>query len=216
VGRNPFSPRKRVSGYIRREVEVSDVLQQLNGEMSRVVSDVRRSLVRISNGREGQGAGTIWSADGLVLTNAHVVRRSSLKVTLPDGRTLAARIVARDPDRDLALLSVEASGLPAIEPGDSQNLRPGEWVFALGHPWGVAGAATAGIVIGSGADMPEMPPSGREWIMVSLRLRPGNSGGPLVDARGRLIGVNTMMTGPEVGVAIPVHVVKDFVRRTMS
>ncbi len=194
---------------------MANVLQQLNGEMARVVAGVQRSLVRISNGREGQGAGTIWSADGLVLTNAHVVRRSSLKVTLPDGQTLAARIVARDPDRDLALLSVEASGLPAIEPGDSQNLRPGEWVFALGHPWGVRGAATAGIVIGSGADMPEMPTE-REWIMVSLRLRPGNSGGPLVDARGRLIGVNTMMTGPEVGVAIPVHVAQAFVRQAMS
>lgn len=194
---------------------MSNLLQELNVEMSRVVGEVRRSLVRISNGHAGQGAGTIWSADGLVLTNAHVVQRSSLKVTLPDGQTLPAKIVAHDPDRDLALLSVEASGLPAIEPGDSQNLRPGEWVFALGHPWGVAGAATAGIVIGSGADMPEMPTE-REWIMVSLRLRPGNSGGPLVDAQGRLIGVNTMMTGPEVGVAIPVHVAQAFVRQAMS
>ena len=193
-----------------------NVLQQLNAEMGRVVADARRSLVRITNGREGQGAGTIWSADGLVITNAHVVRRSSPKVALPDGRTLPAKVLARDDERDLALLSLDADGLPAIEPGDSQNLRPGEWVFALGHPWGVAGAATAGIVIGAGAEMPEMPASGREWIMVSLRLRPGNSGGPLVDARGRLIGVNTMMTGPEVGGAIPVHAVKEFVRRAMS
>ena len=195
---------------------MSNPLQQLNAEMGRVVAEARRSLVRISNGREGQGAGTIWGADGLVITNAHVVRRSSPKVTLPDGRALPARVVAHDDERDLALLSVGASGLPAIEPGDSQHLRPGEWVFALGHPWGVAGAATAGIVIGTGAEMPEMPASGREWIMVSLRLRPGNSGGPLVDAQGRLIGVNTMMTGPEVGGAIPVHAVKDFVRRAMN
>lgn len=195
---------------------MSSILKQLNAEMGRVVEQARRSLVRISNGREGQGAGTIWSADGRVITNAHVVRRSSPKVTLPDGRTLPTEVLARDDERDLALLSVDADGLPAIEPGDSQSLRPGEWVFALGHPWGVAGAATAGIVIGTGAEMPEMPASGREWIMVSLRLRPGNSGGPLVDARGRLIGVNTMMTGPEVGGAIPVHVVKEFVRRAMS
>ena len=195
---------------------MANALQQLNAEMGRVVAEAQRSLVRISNGREGQGAGTIWGADGLVITNAHVVHRSAPKVTLPDGRALPARVVAHDDERDLALLSVEASGLPAIEPGDSQHLRPGEWVFALGHPWGVAGAATAGIVIGTGAEMPEMPASGREWIMVSLRLRPGNSGGPLVDAQGRLIGVNTMMTGPEVGGAIPVHVVKDFVRRAMN
>jgi serine protease Do len=192
------------------------LLQQLNAEMGRVVEQARRSLVRIGNGWEGQGAGTIWNADGLVVTNAHVVRRSHPKVALPDGRTLPARVVAHDGERDLALLSVEASGLPAIEPGDSRNLQPGEWVFALGHPWGVAGAATAGIVIGVGAEMPEMSPLGREWIMVSLRLRPGNSGGPLVDARGRLIGVNTLMTGPEVGGAIPAHVVKEFVRRAMN
>jgi S1-C subfamily serine protease len=193
-----------------------EMLQQLNADMGRVVAQARRSLVRISNGREGQGAGTIWSADGMVITNAHVVRRSSPKVTLPDGRALPAKVLAHDDERDLALLSVEASGLSAIQSGDSQNLRPGEWVFALGHPWGVAGSATAGIVIGTGSEMPEMPASGREWIMVSLRLRPGNSGGPLVDARGRLIGVNTMMTGPEVGGAIPVHVVNDFARRAMS
>ena len=195
---------------------MSSILQQLNAGMGRVVAEAQRSLVRIGNGREGQGAGTIWSADGLVITNAHVVRRSHPKVTLPDGRTLPGRVVAHDDERDLALLSIEASALPAVEPGDSQNLRPGEWVFALGHPWGVAGAATAGIVIGAGAELPEMPASGREWIMVSLRLRPGNSGGPLVDARGRLIGVNTMMTGPEVGGAIPVHIVKEFVRRAVS
>lgn len=195
---------------------MTNLLQQLNAEMGSVVGGVRRSLARISNGRAGHGAGVVWSADGLILTNAHVVRRSSPKVILSDGQTLRAKVAAHDPERDLALLAVEASGLPAIALGDSHNLRPGQWVFAVGHPWGVVGAATAGIVIGAGSELPEMPASGREWIMVSLRLRPGNSGGPLVDARGRLIGVNTLMTGPEVGGAIPVHVVKEFVRRAMN
>ena len=96
--------------------------------------------------------------------------------------------------------------------GEAQQLRAGELVFAVGHPWGVARAATAGVIIGLGGDMPEMATGQREWLMVSLVLRPGNSGGPLVDAAGRLLGVNTIMTGPEVGGAVPVHVVKAFLR----
>jgi serine protease Do len=172
--------------------------------------------VQISNGHTrfgpaGNGSGIIWSADGLIITNAHVVRRRSLKVTLPEGRELPARVLAHDPERDIAALRVEAQGLPAIEVGDSAALRPGEWVFAVGHPFGVTGAATAGVVIGSGPDLPEQH-RGREWIAVNLRLRPGNSGGPLVDAHGRLVGVNTIMTGPEAGGAVPVHVVQQFLR----
>jgi serine protease Do len=117
---------------------------------------------------------------------------------------------------DLAALSIEASGLPTIEPGDSRKLRPGEWVLALGHPWGVIGAATGGIVIGIGADLPEMPFAGREWLAVSLHMRPGHSGGPLIDTAGRLVGVNTMINGPDVGMAVPVHVIKKFLRRSLS
>jgi serine protease Do len=195
---------------------VSDLLKQLNSEMGQVVHQARRSLVRISNGNSGHGAGTVWRPEGWIITNAHVVRHSTPKVTLADERTFPAKVLAHDPELDLALLSIEAEGLPAITSGDSQSLRPGEWVFALGHPWGVAGAATAGVVIGVGAEMPEMRGSAREWIMVSLRLRPGNSGGPLVDARGRLIGVNTMMTGPQVGGAVPVHVVQKFLGQAMN
>jgi serine protease Do len=88
--------------------------------------------------------------------------------------------------------------------------------MALGHPWGVPGAATAGVVIGTGEDMPEMPLTGRDWIAVGLHLRPGHSGGPLVDSQGRLVGINTMMIGPEVGMAVPVHVVKAFLRRELG
>ena len=82
--------------------------------------------------------------------------------------------------------------------------------MAVGHPWGVVGAATAGVVIGVGQHWPEGTGSEREWIGVNLNLRPGNSGGPLIDSQGRLVGINTVMTGPEVGLAVPVHVVKAF------
>jgi serine protease Do len=113
-------------------------------------------------------------------------------------------------------LAVEAERLPAIELGDSRSLVPGQWVLALGHPLGLSGAATAGIVIGAGSDLPEAPGPGREWVAVSLSLRPGHSGGPLVDVQGRLVGINTMMAGPEVGMAVPVQVVKEFLRRKLG
>ena len=137
-------------------------------------------------------------------------------MTLPDGTTLPARLLARDEGRDVAALLVEAKELTPIELGTSRDLQPGRWVLAVGYPWGVAGAATAGIVIGTGEDLPGTPSPAREWIAVSLELRPGHSGGPLVDVQGRLVGVNTMMAGPEVGMAVPVHVVKEFLRRELG
>lgn len=191
---------------------MSELLQQLNLEMSSVVDDVRRSLVQITNGRRGAGAGTIWHSDGLIVTNAHVVGHRSLKVSLPDGRTLPARVLAHDATRDLAALAVDASDLPTIELGKSEELQPGQWVLALGHPWGVAGAVTAGVIINVGPP-PEIQVPHGELIQVGLHLRPGHSGGPLVDVHGRLVGINTMMNGPNVGLAVPVHVVKGFLQR---
>jgi serine protease Do len=191
------------------------VLLELNADLSNVVARVQRSLVHIHNGKQGSGAGTIWHPQGLIVTNAHVAGRGLLKIDLPDGRALPAQILARDADSDLAALRVEASDLPSVQLGDSRRLRPGEWVMAVGHPWGVPGAATAGVVIGMGAEWPEMPRNGRDWVVVSLHMRPGHSGGPLVDVRGRLVGINTMINGPDVGVAIPVHVVVEFLRQAL-
>ena len=165
----------------------------------------------------------MFSADGLVVTNAHVVsaergRRTvrELRVTLPAGRVVSARLLAKDDGLDVAVLKIEQldGNLPELHPlelGDSKALRPGQWVMAMGHPWGVAGAAAAGIVIGFGSDLPEAPGAGRDWIAVDLALRPGHSGGPLVDHQGRLIGISTMMAGLEVGMAVPAHVIGEFV-----
>jgi serine protease Do len=197
-------------------VEVSELLQQLNAEMACVVDGVRRSLVQITNGRHGAGAGTIWHPDGLILTNAHVVKNRSLRVTLVDGQARPAQLLAHDRSLDLAAVSIDGGDLPTIELGDSRDLQPGQWVMALGHPWGVPGAVTAGIVTGAGPRLPEMPFSERDWIAVSLHLRPGHSGGPLVDAQGRLVGINTIMAGPNLGLAVPVHVVKAFLRQALE
>jgi serine protease Do len=193
---------------------MSNLLQQLNNDMSTTVSNVRHSLVQINNGRGGAGAGTIWHEAGLIITNAHVAQRETLKVSLPDERTLPARLLAYDVERDLAALAVDADDLPTIELGNSKQLQPGQWVLALGHPWGVPGAVTAGVVINTGPP-PEIP-TRSELIQVGLHLRPGHSGGPLVDIHGRLVGINTMIAGPDVGLAIPVHVVKAFLREALG
>ena len=113
-------------------------------------------------------------------------------------------------------LALDATGLPTVALGESRQLRPGQWVIALGHPSGIRGAVTAGVVIGVGTGLPEAPNLPREWTATNLPLRPGNSGGPLVGARGRLVGINTMITGPEVGLAVPVHAVKAFLRESLG
>lgn len=125
-------------------------------------------------------------------------------------------MLAHDRYSDLAALAVDASDLPAIELGDSRQLRPGEWVFALGHPLGVRGGITGGVVIGLGADWADGPLAGREWLMAALHLRPGHSGGPIFDVEGRMVGVNTAMEGPDVGLAVPIHVAKTFLRDSLK
>ena len=192
------------------------VLQQLNAELGALVDKVESAMVQVREGGGGAGAGTIWHSDGLILTNAHVVRRGPLQAVLPDGSTLPAKLLAQDTGLDLAALTVNSSGLPTISLGDSKRLQPGQWVLALGHPRGVIGAATAGVVIDVGDQSPEQPLSSGEWISVGLHLWPGYSGGPLVDIQGRLVGINTKMAGPDVGMAVPVHVIKTFLQETLG
>jgi S1-C subfamily serine protease len=211
---------------------MSLLLEQFNSEIASVVDEVKLSLVQISLGM-GNGAGTIWHSDGLIITNAHVVdeqgrshrfayrygyrpTRSEISVTLADGTSLPAKVLAQDTEHDIAALAVDARELPTIRLGDSRTLRPGQLVLAVGHPWGVMGAVTAGIVVGSGSELPEMPGNARDWIMMDLKVRPGNSGGPLVDAQGQLIGINTIMTGPQSGAAVPIHSIKRFLKEALG
>ena len=207
---------------------MTTMLSQLNSDLSEVANKARMSLVQVAAGRAGSGSGVVFAPDGLVVTNAHVVsgRRGGrpereFRVTLLAGAVVAAELLAKDDGLDVAVLKIEqldrnSPDLHPIELGDSQALRPGQWVMAMGYPWGVAGAAASGIVIGAGTDLPEAPGDGRDWIVVDLSLRPGYSGGPLVDHQGRLIGMSTMMAGLDVGMAVPVHVIKEFVRKTIN
>lgn len=166
----------------------------------------------------GQGSGIVWQADGLIVTNAHVARTDHVFVTLPDERRVAARVVARDPARDLALLSVDIDGLTPATPASPTTLAPGTLVFAFGHPLGHANALAAGILHATSATAPAWisasgPRPRVEIVQADVRLRPGNSGGPLADAAGRVLGVNAMVVGG-LGVAISANEVDRFVRRS--
>src|SRR5687767_8747359 len=187
---------------------MSDLISQINDQMADVVDLARRSLVQVSNGRQSQGAGVIVSSDGLILTNAHVVHKQKPDVRLPNGEVLSARVVAHDTDRDLALLKVDATDLPCVEISSTDDQMAGHWVTAIGHPWGIANSVTSGVLIDG--DQLAASEKRRGWIAASVHVRPGNSGGPLVDVHGRLLGINTVMAGPEVGLAISVQVIKGF------
>ncbi|MBK9122464.1 MAG: trypsin-like peptidase domain-containing protein [Chloroflexi bacterium] len=188
------------------------LLPAFDEAMADLIAVGRRSLVQISNLSTGVGAGTIWHPDGLIVTNAHVVQHArDLRVTLDTGETLRGAVAAIDPAQDLAAVIVEAHGLPCVTLGKPRAVRSGQWVVAIGHPFGTIGAATAGTVIGLVDGLPEYG-GASAWIALSLSLRPGHSGGPLLDASGRLVGINTMITGPEVGYAVPVQTAAEFLK----
>src|SRR5437879_2491601 len=155
-----------------------------------VAERLRRCTVHVSSGGRGHGSGIIVKSDGTIVTNAHVARLGKSTVTLWDGRSFPAEIASPDLRRDLAILRLPACDLPAAPLGDSNQLRVGELVIAIGNPLGFMGALTAGIVHAVGP-VPGLGP--RKWIQAGVRLAPGNSGGPLADASGNVIGVNTMV-----------------------
>lgn len=159
--------------------------------------------------RAGEGAGVIWHADGLVVTNAHCICHRRVAVRASDGQSFDAEILAHDPRLDLALLGVPALRGRAPELGDVESLRPGELLLAFGHPLGVPQALTLGVLHAVARDRRS---GAARWICADVRLAPGNSGGPLADACGRVVGVNTMVAGG-LGLAIPTPVVQRFVTR---
>jgi serine protease Do len=171
-----------------------------------IAEQLRRSTVLIHAGGRGNGSGVIWSSEGLIVTNAHVVHGPNVCVQLWDGREFEAPVTARDPRRDLAALRINANSLPAACPADSSQLRPGELAIAIGNPLGFVGALTTGVIHAIG---PLRALGSQTWVQACVRLAPGNSGGPLADARGHVIGVNTMVAG-RLALAIPGNAVRDF------
>jgi len=171
-----------------------------------VAEALRRSTVQVSSRGRGFGSGVILSADGLIVTNAHVVRSSHAQVKLWDWRTLDAVVTSRDLTRDLAALLASGSGLPAATLADSSKARVGELVLAVGNPLGFVGALSTGIIHASGSVRGLGTSS---WLQADVQLAPGNSGGPLADAQGRVLGINTMVAGG-LALAIPSNDVSRF------
>jgi len=177
--------------------------------LAELAGGLRRSTVEVRTGGAGVGSGVIWTADGVVVTNAHVARSDVTTLVLWDGRTVSGRVTARDRRRDLATIAITGGGIvDGLRPatiGHPSTLRTGDLVVALGNPLGVAGALALGIVHAL-----EPGHAGRpRWIRADIRLAPGNSGGPLADAQGRVVGVNTMIAGG-LGIAVPVTTVARF------
>ena len=171
-----------------------------------IAEHLRRSTVLIRSGGRGSGSGVIWSSDGLLVTNAHVVHSSRPIVQLWDGREFEAVTQSRDSRRDLAQLRIEAANLPSVIATDSSQVRPGELAIATGNPMGFVGALATGVIHGVG---PIRRLGSQSWVQADVRLAPGNSGGPLADARGRVVGINTMVAG-RLALAIPSNAVQDF------
>jgi serine protease Do len=178
----------------------------LEHELAMIAERLRHLTVQVQGRRPGGGAGVIWRSTGVIITNAHVARAPSATVILADGLTFEATVTARDPQRDLAALTLPASDLPSAPIGDSSALRVGELAFAVGHPLGIVGALTAGIIHALG---PAGGAYDQGWIQADIHLAPGNSGGPLADAQGRIIGINSMVAGG-LAFAVPSNAVERF------
>lgn len=167
-----------------------------------LVRRVRPSVVEMRYGHS-IGSGIVWRADGLLVTNDHVVPDSVVDVGLFGGRRLSGQVVARDPANDLALVVISERGLPAARPR-MHAARVGEFAVALGHPFGQRYSAAAGIVAATGRRVGE---GERALIQADVPIGPGSSGGPLLDANGLVIGVNAMVSGG-MALAVPSAVVE--------
>jgi Do/DeqQ family serine protease len=169
----------------------------------------------------GTGSGFIFDAKGLILTNAHVVDQAdTVTVLLKDGRQFKGKVLGEDTLTDVAVVQVEAKGLPIVSLGDSQKLQPGEWAIAIGNPLGLDNTVTVGIISATGRSGADIGISDRRvrYIQTDAAINPGNSGGPLLNAKGQVIGVNTaILQGAQgLGFAIPIDTVQAIARQLVE
>ena len=172
---------------------------------------LQQAVVEVRSGETASGTGIIWGGAGLVVTNAHCIRRGAAVQVIAGGKWREAHALAYHPHHDLALLASPSVSGPLLELRDPDTLRAGELVFAHGHPLGIKDALAMGVLHAVTRDRS----GSARWIVADVRLAPGNSGGPLVDAEGRLVGINSMVVNG-LGVAVPASMVQRFVERSLS
>jgi S1-C subfamily serine protease len=203
--------------------EEMEALDAYSRVVVRVADALRPAVVNLRVGRSGnrgQGSGVLFTPDGFLLTNAHVVGKNErVRVRLTDGRDLPGRIVGADPWTDLAVVQAESLALPHAPLGDSAGLRVGQLVVAIGSPLGFESTVTAGVVSALGRTLRSI--TGHlvdNVIQTDAALNPGNSGGPLVDSRGKVVGINTAVIMPAQGIcfAIPINIAKHIVPQLMQ
>jgi serine protease Do len=211
VRTRPAAPERAFADVVERANPAVVYISVIEDEAPRAVGFLRSPD---PGPRRGEGTGFIVDADGYILTNQHVIGQDArIRVRLSDRRELPARVVGADASTDLALLKVEATGLPTLALGDSDRLRVGEWVCAIGNPYHFEHSVTVGVVSSKGRKIYDA--SFDSYIQTDAAINPGNSGGPLVNARGEAVGINAAVSteGQGIGFAIPANVARDVLQQ---
>ena len=181
-------------------LEVISPVAELSDALGELAREVARSVVLVRGSMGSAGSGVIWDQPGLVITNHHVVPGPLAELTVAGGRRLRARVVRRAPALDLAALQVDSALADGMHVGDSDGLRVGDLLVAVGNPMGERNAPSLGILASAPGDV----------LRLSITLRPGNSGGALVNARGEVVGIPHMVTGSGLALAVSTRSVRQF------
>jgi len=199
-----------------KQTNSSAILESISDAIVDVTERVSQSVVRVGAGRWRGGTGTVWSKDGHIVTSNHVIGdMREVEVGFSDGTKHTAKVVGRDPYSDIALLKIDSNNLTPVDVGNSDNLKVGQFVLAVSNPFGKHPSATSGIVTNPAYNVRGWWGASMDKVVVSdARLNPGYSGGPLVDARGRMIAINAAYANNR-GISVPVNTVKSVIDKLM-